>query len=133
VTGTLSFATNDIINHLTQIGYPSNLDAGEIMHHVTSQVAGQFEECDTTFCYGNDMGSGSSGGAWIENFGKPAKGQGALSPDPNRIVAVASYGPVEPDPYKVTCAGALTKQFRDIRRTACGWKSGNCSSTRRSN
>jgi V8-like Glu-specific endopeptidase len=132
VTGTLSFATNGIINHLTQIGYPSNLDAGEIMHHVTSQVAGQFEECDTTFCYGNDMGSGSSGGAWVENFGKAAKGQGALSPDPNRIVAVASYGPAEPDPYKVTCAGALTKQFRDIRATACGWTSGNCSSTRRS-
>ncbi len=78
-------------NHVTQLGYPSNLDSGEIMHQVT---AGAFQDAARNNVeYGSDMRQGSSGGPWVQNFSELADGQAAtgLNAGVLRVVGVTSY------------------------------------------
>jgi hypothetical protein len=78
-------------NHTKKVGYPGNHDSGEIMHQVDSQH--HLTAPQSTVLFGSDMGGGSSGGAWIENFGVQAAGQtGGLQPWPNRVVLHRSQG-----------------------------------------
>jgi len=125
VTGWLGYRTNALRpNHTKKIGYPGNFDNGQIMHQVDSQhykKGGQ-----STVLYGSDMRGGSSGGAWIENFGVKAAGQtGGLKPWPNRIVGVTSYGYVAVGP-KVQGSSVLNRSFLRILNTACAHRAGNC-------
>ena len=72
------------------------------------------------------MGGGSSGGAWIENFGVQAAGQtGGLQPLPNRVVGVTSYGYISTDP-KVQGSSILNQEFLTILNAACQHRAGNC-------
>jgi len=125
VTGWLGYRTNALLrNHTKKIGYPGNHDNAQIMHQVDSQsykVGGQ-----NTVLYGSDMRGGSSGGAWIENFGRKAVGQtGGLKPWSNRIVGVTSYGYVAVGP-KVQGSSVLNKSFLKILKAACAHRAGNC-------
>jgi V8-like Glu-specific endopeptidase len=124
VTGTLGYRTNALFpNHTKQLGYPANHDRGEIMHQVDSQHFERAAE-DTVF-YGNDMGGGSSGGPWIENFGREAQGQtGGLAPFRNLDVGVTSYGP--PDQFKVSASSTLNDEFLALLDAACGRRGDNC-------
>ena len=96
VTGYLGYRTHGLLpNHTKQLGYPANHDFGEIMHQVDSQHFVPFDQ--GTVLYGNDMGGGSSGGPWVENFGSKAVGQtDGLAPFPNSVVGVTSFGFVPP-------------------------------------
>jgi hypothetical protein len=49
------------------------------------------------------MAGGSSGGPWVENFGRKAEGQTDwLAPFPNSVVAVTSFGFVPPPDFKLS-------------------------------
>jgi hypothetical protein len=125
VTGFLGYRTNALLpNHTKKIGYPANFDSGEIMHQVDSQhfqAAGQ-----STVLYGSDMRGGSSGGPWIENFGKRAVGQtGGLQFFLNRVVGVTSYMAPSSGP-RVQGSSTLNQEFREIVTIACDQAPGNC-------
>jgi V8-like Glu-specific endopeptidase len=125
VTGMLGYRTNALMpNHNKKIGYPGNFDSGQIMHQVDSQH--HLAAAQDTVLYGSDMGGGSSGGPWVENFGVQAAGQtGGLKPWPNRVIGVTSYGYVSTDP-KVQGSSILNQDFLNILNAACAHKAGNC-------
>ena len=111
-------------NHLTLLGYPGNLDEGEEIHQVTS--GDWFDFGDGTVAYGSDMGGGSSGGPWIQNFNRKARGQGGGR---NRarlaVTGVASFGFVD-DAIRAQGASKLDRNFKVLRQDACRNQAGNC-------
>ncbi|MCC2664990.1 MAG: hypothetical protein K0S35_2912 [Geminicoccaceae bacterium] len=125
VVGSLGYRTSALMpNHTKKVGYPGNHDSGQIMHQVDSQH--HLAAAQSTVLFGSDMGGGSSGGAWIENFGVQAAGQtGGLQPLPNRVVGVTSYGYVSTDP-KVQGSSILNQEFLTILNAACQHRAGNC-------
>jgi V8-like Glu-specific endopeptidase len=125
VTGWLGFRTNGMVpNHVHILGFPSNHDGGEELHQVTS---GDSVCCfDGTAVYGSDMGAGSSGGPFIQNFGQRAIGQGGSGNGPaNRVVGVVSYGPVESN-EAFEGGSILNESFLAIFEQACNKAPGNC-------
>ena len=125
VVGYLGYHTNILQrNHTKKLGYPGNLDRGEVMHQVDS---GNFRDGGSnTVLYGSDARGGSSGGPWVMNFGAQSQGQtGGLRPWPNRIVGVTSYGYIDPAP-KVQGSSILNNEFLNILNTACNHRPGNC-------
>src|SRR5436305_2179038 len=88
VTGWLGVLTNRLYpNVVTSLGYPSNIDSGQLMHQVVSQSIGSTGA--GTYAYGSDMGHGSSGGPWVQSFGIPGSGQSGVF---DAIVGVTSFG-----------------------------------------
>lgn len=125
VTGYFGYRTQGLIpNHSTLLGYPANLDSGEIMHQVTAQ---SFQRASSnTATYGSDMTGGSSGGPWVENFGALAAGQGGgKNSGLNQVVGVTSYGPVSTSPL-YQGSSILDSRFTDLLNTICKHRSGNC-------
>lgn len=121
VTGTLGTKTRALMpNHTTKLGYPSNLDDGGKLHLVHSQHHRPRDPNNVE--YGSDMGPGSSGGPWVENFGIPAVGQTGVF---NVIVGVTSYGYDRPEPM-VQGSSQLDDAFLKILEIACKHQSGNC-------
>lgn len=125
VVGSLGYRTGALMpNHTKKVGYPGNHDSGQIMHQVDSQH--HLAAPQNTVLFGSDMGGGSSGGAWIENFGVQAAGQtGGLQPLPNRVVGVTSYGYISTDP-KVQGSSILNQEFLTLLNAACQHRAGNC-------
>lgn len=113
-------------NHLTLLGYPANFDEGEWLHRVDSQKFGNTSS--NTVEYGSDMGGGSSGGPWLENFGEISDGQSLNPSGANYVVAVTSYGPNKKLGYQG--ASILDSTFSNgstgIFEKACSHQLGNC-------
>jgi V8-like Glu-specific endopeptidase len=125
VTGFLGYETHNLIpNHAHLLGYPTNLDGGTKMHQVT---AGSFQEAFPNAAeYGSDMRDGSSGGPWVQNFGKAAQGQtGNMNAGANRVVGVTSYGRIG-SKFKVQGSSILDQRFTDLLTQACARRQGNC-------
>lgn len=125
VTGFLGFRTLSLFpNHATLLGYPSNLDNGHKMHQVTAQ---SFRTRNPNSVeYGSDMRGGSSGGPWIQNFGRTAVGQsGGNNPGPNQIIGVTSYGPVATDPL-YQGSSIPDSRFVNMLNSMCNRRTGNC-------
>ena len=125
VVGTLGWMTNSLApNDLTILGYPTNHDKGMKMHQVHS---GQWEPEDAgNFIYGSDMGGGSSGGPWVQNFNVKAKGQkGGNSKKRLRVVGVTSWGFVSKKP-RIQASSTLNSAFVGMRQQACSDTPGNC-------
>lgn len=125
VTGYLGYRTQSLIpNHATLLGYPVNLDSGEIMHQVT---AGSFRRRSPNAAeYGSDMGGGSSGGPWVQNFGVRAVGQTDGSNNGvNQVIGVTSYGSSSTAPL-YEGSSILDSRFTDILDTICSQRSRNC-------
>lgn len=126
VVGWLGYATNSLINNeLTLLGYPANLDRGQRMHQVAT---GDFD-CCLGGCpiYGSDMGGGSSGGPWVQNFGEAAKGQKkGKNKKINRVVGFASFGPNDAR-WMFQGASPLTSEFKAVFNKGCAEYPGNCS------
>lgn len=125
VTGYLGYQTESLSpNHAHLLGYPCNLDRCEKMHQVTAQSARNVAPNNVE--YGSDMGGGSSGGPWIQNFGAPANGQtGGLNSGLNRIIGITSYGYISPNP-KSQGSSVPDGRFMTILNTICAHKAGNC-------
>ena len=122
VTGFLGVATYATSpNNLFILGYPGNLDGGNMMHQVN---AGQSTSGgSSTVKYGGDMGPGASGGPWIQNFGAAATGQ--VGGATNQVVAVTSY--VSTNAAQLyEGASIFTTTFQGMYQTACAQRAGNC-------
>ena len=111
-------------NHVTMLGYPCNIDGCQKMHRNDAGTSRyRSPNCAE---YGSDMGGGSSGGPWVQNFGIPGAGQPAGNSNAgfNLAVGVTSYGPVSPNP-KYLGASYLDNVFTSLVNLACSTAS-NC-------
>ena len=122
VVGALGLATGKVKpNHVHVFGYPSNIDQGKILHEVTSGdfvVAG-----NATVGYGSDMGTGSSGGPWIQNFG--IAGAGQKVPAINTVVGVTSYIVTDPT-HLASFTSSFDKNVTSTFQAICRNRAGNC-------
>lgn len=113
-------------NELSMIGYPANLDSGEIMERNDSgaSVTGS----NNTVIYGTAFGEGASGGPWVQDFGVDPTSTGAGNPvwplGKNYIVGVTSYGPTGTQGYEG--ASILDSSFVNLLNLVCEQASGNC-------
>lgn len=125
VTGQLGVQILKLIpNHAHLLGYPSNLDRGLKMHQVTA--ASFATGGNNTIIYGSDMGPGSSGGPWVENFQAPAIGQiGGSNSGSNLIVGITSYGATTMGPM-IEGSSILDSRFTAILNAVCAHRPGNC-------
>lgn len=125
ITGWLGWRTLSLSNnHAHILGYPANLDNGNMMHQVTAQSCK--DGGNNTWMYGSDMSGGSSGGPIVQNFNMPAVGQTAgLNGGRLQLIGVVSYGYVSPDP-KVQGFSIPDQRWVTLWNTACAWKTGNC-------
>ena len=126
VVGWLGVQTQSLSsNHVHMLGYPRGYDGGERMHQVTS---GSFDlSALNTVLYGSDLGNGSSGGPWIQNFGERSAGQvagtnGAL----NQIVGVSSYTVQDPA-ARVLGSSIPDERYADLYTAVCRLRRANCS------
>ncbi len=125
VVGRLGYKTYSLNpNHVKMLGYPVSFDNGEIMHQVDS---GSFVNAhQETVLYGSDMRQGSSGGPWVQNFGRPAQGQpSATNGEFNRLVGVNSYTSTATGPMYMG-SSILNREFITLLREACARQTGNC-------
>jgi hypothetical protein len=95
------------------------------MHQVTAE---SFQaNGNNTVIYGSDMGGGSSGGPWVQNFGTPAIGQTVgLNTGTNQIIGVTSCVPIDEKGPLYAGSSILNNSFLDILNKACARKAGNC-------
>lgn len=125
VTGYLGWQTRSLgDNHVHMLGYPGNLDNGRKMHQIT---AGSFRNVSPNAVeYGSDMRGGSSGGPWIQNFGRPAAGQtGGRNRGLNRVVGITSFGFTSTGP-KVQGSSIPDSRFVSVLNATCAHRAGNC-------
>jgi V8-like Glu-specific endopeptidase len=121
VVGWLGYETDAAAsNHVTILGYPFNLDDGELMQETTAETLRL--EPPNGALYGSHMLGGSSGGPFIQNFGARAAGQPRDAR--NRIVGVVSYGPG--DDMFLSGTSTVGDDFLRMLDTACADAAGNC-------
>jgi V8-like Glu-specific endopeptidase len=114
-------------NHVTQLGYPTNLESGLRMIRNDAEarsagggIAGEI---------GTAIWKGGSGGPWVQDFGIQAAGQYITSTGPNRVVAVSSYvSTANPTPGpQYFGATVFNNTFATILNNyACPHRAGNC-------
>jgi hypothetical protein len=125
VTGSLGYQTQRLFpNHAHLLGYPGNLDSSAKIHQVT---AGSFRTASPNSAeYGSDMGGGSSGGPWVQNFGTAAAGQtGGLNAGRNLVVGITSYGYTNTG-IKVQGSSIPDSRFVSLLKSVCAHRAGNC-------
>lgn len=80
---------------VTQLGYPSSHDGGELMQR-TDAGGEVIAEASNNTIIGSRQTAGSSGGPWLVNFGEVAKLQGTnlgSAGKPNIVIGTTSWGP----------------------------------------
>lgn len=117
-TGFFGFLTGSLVsNHVHMLGYPVGFSQGERMHQVSSgrcTSGGNNSER-----YGSDMRGGSSGGPWVQDFGRVAAGQTVTSPQgANLIVGITSFSNVSTEP-RYQGSSVPGQSFIDIFDNAC--------------
>ena len=85
-SGSQGFTGNGL-THITQLGYPSCLNNGELMQRNDAQGAITASFAGNTVI-GSLMCGGSSGGPWLINFGHPSQLTGASVPQQSAANAV---------------------------------------------
>lgn len=125
VTGAIGWLTSAIMpNHVHILGYPFNFDSSQKMHQVMAQTARVVEPNNAEI--GSDMGPGSSGGPWVQNFGPNSVGQpGGYSPYRNLIVGITSYGYTDSS-IMLEGTSVLDSRFVDLYYSICAHRAGNC-------
>ena len=117
-TGYFGYATASLsANHVHMLGYPVGFSGGARMHQV---AAGRcYAGGNNSERYGSDMRGGSSGGPWVQDFGRVASGQTVTSPfGPNLIVGIVSYSNNSTAP-KYQSSSIPGQSFLDILSDAC--------------
>jgi V8-like Glu-specific endopeptidase len=111
-------------NQVKALGYPGNLDSGGRMAQTDAQV---YYRTSYAGEIGTSQSGGSSGGAWVQDFGIRSAGQQLInSTGSNRIVGVTSYGPTNFNPWQYAGASVLNSHFVRIRNSACNAGTSNC-------
>ena len=90
ITGWLGVQTQVFREHISQFGYPVNLDQGERPQETSAQVAAVL---DSNFSWGSNQLDGSSGGPVIRNFGENGAGQDFPN---NQVIGVVSFASTTP-------------------------------------
>lgn len=113
-------------NHVHMLGYPENLDGGEVMHQVTAQIKKHTLATNTSTA-GSDMRGGAGGGPWIQNFGFRSVGQQVPGGDAsfNQVVGVSSFVTL-PSSQKLMGSSMLNATFSSVFNNACNRQPGNC-------
>lgn len=113
-------------NHVHMLGYPENLDGGEVMHQVTAQIKKHTLATNTSTA-GSDMRGGAGGGPWIQNFGFRSVGQQVPGGDGsfNQVVGVSSFIQL-PNTQKLVGSSMLNGTFGAVFDVACDRLPGNC-------
>ena len=126
VMGRLGWQTESLCpNHVTMLGYPGNLDSGELMHRVSTGDCLPFD--NNTVVAGSDMGGGSSGGPWVQNFGVRSTDQTfGFDRGRNRVVGVTSFFPAEDPEVLFQGSSILNSTFVSMYNQMCDAASGNC-------
>jgi V8-like Glu-specific endopeptidase len=131
VTGTLGYATVSVAgNNLTQLGYPGNLDNGNLMQQNNSTAGAS--GANNNWTMGSAMGPGASGGPWILNFGRAPTCSGTCLTangstnvlGGNYLVAVDSYGP--PNAVGYVGASQFNADWTKLLAVMCAKKAGSC-------
>lgn len=130
--GWFGWTTRNLIgNNITQLGYPGNLDNGQRMQFTQSDV---YRRTDYAGEIGSAQWRGTSGGPWVQNFGRRPQGQVGIG-DPrdrgmNRIVGVSSYGRggnlSNHNQWQYGGASVLNSRFINVFEAACEQAPGNC-------
>jgi V8-like Glu-specific endopeptidase len=125
VTGSLGWQTLSLHpNHITQLGYPCNLDSCQQMQRNDAGTARLVAPNNAEF--GSHMRGGASGGPIIQNFGVFAAGQtGGSRTGVNRVVGVLSYGFTSTTPL-ANGASIPDSRWTQILNTVCAHRAGNC-------
>ena len=125
VTGFLGWQTLSLHpNHITQLGYPCNLDSCQQMQQNNAGTATLVAPNNAE--WGSHMRGGASGGPIIQNFGVPAAGQtGGSNTGVNRVVGVLSYGYISTAPL-ANGASIPDARWTQILSIACAHRAGNC-------
>jgi V8-like Glu-specific endopeptidase len=74
--------------HVTVVGYANNLDKGNVMHRVDTNVTGGV---NNTGVFGSNMAAGADGSPVIINFGVASAGDPAGWVNRNLVASVVSY------------------------------------------
>lgn len=105
------------------LGYPGNLDSGLLTQENTARTYALAAPHAAQI--GSDMRGGSSGGAWVENFGI----HGVVDPTNtgvgNKIVGIVSYGPVAIGP-RYRGSSIVNAEWVNLHNTACRQAAANC-------
>lgn len=125
VTGTLGYQVGKLAaNHVTQIGYPTNLDAG--LRQIETHAATGRMTNPNNIEIGSDQREGTSGGPWVQNWGRTASGQRyAAGTGANQVVGVGSFGYNSSGPQAVGASRPDSRWTRTLA-IACDRRAGNC-------
>lgn len=131
VTGWLGWWTlggRQLNNHITQLGYPCNLDSCARMQ--VNNAAG-IRIVSNNLEIGSLMSGGSSGGPWIQDHGVAPTGASGFTAG-NWVVATTSYEYLPAASNMVLGASIFQNAgfgghgFVDLWNLACTWQPGNC-------
>lgn len=128
VTGWLGWWTlggRQLLNHVTQLGYPCNLDSCQLEQINT---AGGVRIVSNNLEIGSAMQGGSSGGPWIQDYGVYPNGGPAYTAG-NWVLAATSY-----QYFGASVLGASIFEnagyggggFVDLWNVGCSWRVDNC-------
>ena len=126
VTGWIGWILGKLLpNHVHILSYPGNIDRGQRMHQTTTGQSETFPP--NTAVFGSDLEGGSSGGAWVQNFGVKGQGgyKGSKNKTANRVVGFNSYAS-DDGRDEISGASNLDQDFKQIFNQACNDAPGNC-------
>lgn len=108
--------------HITQLGYPVTLDSGAYMERTDSYGFKSVANSINTII-GSNMGGGSSGGPWLNNFGINPVLTGAGTPSAsvaNTLVGVTSWGYTNTGVMLQGASPFLSTNLGVLITTVCG-------------
>ena len=115
--------------HITQLGYPVDLNSGVLMERNNSQGYTYGSYSNNTIL-GSLMTGGSSGGPWVVNLGiQPSLGGGdgfGSAPNPNVVVGVTSWGYTDLTVKQQGAAPFTSGNIVNLVNTVCASTPGAC-------
>ena len=118
LTGWLGWKTLALLgNNVSANGYPANLDSGQRLQRTTANVLRSAVPNSAEM--GSDQRGGSSGSAWVQDWGVASVGQPARELGGNIMVGITSYGPVALTP-RYQGSSILNNEWVTIYNLACG-------------
>lgn len=118
LTGWLGWKTLSLVgNNVSANGYPVNLDSGLRLQRTSAHVLRTAVPNSAEM--GSDQRGGSSGSAWVQDWGLASVGQPARELGGNVMVGITSYGPVALTP-RYQGSSILNNEWVAIWNLACG-------------
>jgi V8-like Glu-specific endopeptidase len=118
LTGWLGWKTLALLgNNVSANGYPANLDSGQLLQRTSAHVLRTASPNSAEM--GSDQRGGSSGSAWVQDWGVASAGQPGRELGGNVMVGITSYGPVALTP-RYQGSSILNNEWVAIWNLACG-------------